>query len=429
MKSMTKNRIAVAVMAAWMGCAAVPAQAQDFDLTDMVPARPGQAVEPQGDVVVEDGIVIAADEATAVSVAHQQLIDNTQDGVMTIAVGSGVGLLSTGSASYQTYDNINATLLSKRAAYNQAFLAAKKGLVEYQKGAEVVCSNLVSMQMDYIDSGTDSMGNTSTSSKEGCADSVAGSLAGYVTYDVFDDTDKKSVRISVISTPKTREQIQANTGAVSVVSDPNEVFKQVVSDIQKGVMPPLGAKVLTNANTGEVVLMGFGSAIIRQNNNARIASRLADAAMRQSQTRARAALLGTMQGEEIYWRGSFDESQVESTEQFEYEDPVLQDPSEVEKLDQERTVFLNQFKETQDYGSLTKGQLPPGVGLRSFVSEDGYWQYTVAVYAPSLSAAAKEAARDQQARGKDARDARGGVNNKGANPRGASGKVSKEDDL
>lgn len=429
MKSMTKNRFAIALVATYLGCATLPLQAQDFDLTDMVPARPGQAVEAQSEVVVEDGVVIASDEATAVNVAHQQLIDNTQDGVMTIAVGSGVGLLSTGSASYQTYDNINATLLSKRAAYNQAFLAAKKGLVEYQKGAEVVCSNLVSMQMDYIDSGVASVGNTSTTSEEQCADSVSGSLAGYVTYDVFDDTERKSVRISVISTPKTRAQIQANVGAVNVVADPNEVFKQVVTDIQRGVLPPLGAKVLTDADTGEVVLMGYGSAIIRQNDNQRIASRLADAAMRQSQTRARAALLGTMQGEEIYWRGSFDEGQVEATEQFEYEDPALQDPSQIEQLEQERTMFLNQFKENQDYGSLTKGQLPPGVGLRSFVSDDGYWQYTVAVYAPSLTAAAKSAAQEQRARGKAAKDARGGLNKDGANPRGASGKVAKDEDL
>jgi len=422
-----KHSLIAVVLSSVMGLSSAATMAQDFDLTDMMPARPGQAAPTSGDYEVKDNVVVANDEATAVTVAHQNLMENTQDGVMTIAVGSGIGVLSTGSASYQLFDNPNASLLSKRAAYNQAFLVAKKGLVEHQKGVNVVCSNLVSMSMDFIDSGTDGMGNESVSSEEACSESVNGSVAGYVTYDVFDDVDTKRVRVSVISTPKTRSIIRDNVGAVNVVTDPNEVFKQVVSDIQDGVMPPMGAKVLTHANTGEVIVMGFGSSIIRQNSNPRLASRLADAALRQSQTRARAALLSTMQGEEVYWRGSFDESQVESTEQFTYDDPVLADPENVTRLEQDKVTFLNQMQQSDDYGTLTKGQLPPGVGLRSFVSEDGFWQYTVAVYAPSLEATARQNATNAPGQGKS--NARGGLNERAKNSQGASGKVSDEDNL
>lgn len=194
-----KHSLIAVVLSSVMGLSSAATMAQDFDLTDMMPARPGQAAPTSGDYEVKDNVVVADDEATAVTVAHQNLMENTQDGVMTIAVGSGIGVLSTGSASYQLFDNPNASLLSKRAAYNQAFWWLK-GLVEHQKGVNVVCSNLVSMSMDFIDSGTDGMGNESVSSEEACSESVNGSVAGYVTYDVFDDVDTKRVRVSVIST-------------------------------------------------------------------------------------------------------------------------------------------------------------------------------------------------------------------------------------
>lgn len=416
--------------------AALPTFAQDFDLTDMTPARPGESVE-SADVVTKGNVVVGKDEKTAVKAAHQQLVDENQDGIRLVQVGSGTGILSIGSSSYNTYDNMNATLLSKRGAYNQAALIAKKQLIENMNGIEQLCENAVQTSMDVIDTGSDSVANESTAMMENCAESVSGSLSGYVTFDVYDDIDSKSVRVSLISTPKTRAQIRDSHGAVAVTTDPNEVFKQVVADINSGVLPPMGAKILTHADTGEVILMGYGSAIIRDNSNDRVARRLKDAAKRQSQTRARSALLGTMQGDEVYWKGSFSEDQVESTQQFEYGgDPRLEDPTTAKKLDSERTVFLNQLKMSDEYGAVTKGQLPPGVSNRSFASEDGHWMYTVSVYSPSLEAVSREAKREMEAGGtanpsSSGRNIRvyGGQNDEAANPQGASGKVSDEDNL
>ena len=59
--------------------AALPTFAQDFDLTDMTPARPGENVE-SADVVTKGNVVVGKDEKTAVKAAHQQLVDENQDG-------------------------------------------------------------------------------------------------------------------------------------------------------------------------------------------------------------------------------------------------------------------------------------------------------------------------------------------------------------
>lgn len=409
----------------------MPAAAQDFDLADLVPARPGQTAPT--DAVVDGDLVVASDEKSAVSAAHQSLIDNNEDGVRLIQVGSGVGVLSSASAFYQTYENINATLLSKRGAYNQAALMAKTQLVENMNGMDVRCANIASLTMDVIDTGTDSLANTATAMTEQCQESVEGSLAGYVTFDVFDDPDAKQVRISLISTPKTRQQISLNRGAVTQTSDPAEIFKQIMEDMSKGVLPPMGAKVLTVEPTGEVILMGFGSAIVRSNDNPRVANRLKETANRQSQTRARAALLGTLQGEEVYWQGSFDERQIESAAQFEYEDPYLADPSTANQLNQDKEGFLNHLTTSDDYQTIAGGELPAGVNVRSFTSEDGYWQYSVAVYSPTLEAVATEAAAQTEhgitGRGNRRISIFGGLNENAENPQGPSGQVSDKSNL
>lgn len=421
-------------MAVLLGISSAAA-AQDFDLTDMTPARPGQDVEATS-TQTQGNLVVGTDEKEAVAVAHQQLVDNSEDGIRLIQVGSGTGILSIGSAFYQTYDNLNATLLSKRAAYNQAALIAKRQLVSNGKGVDVTCNNLAELTMDSIDTGTDSVANESAEMRERCVESVNGSIAGYVTYDVYDDVESNQVRISLISTPKTRAQVRENTGAVAVTSDPNALFKQILTDINNGVLPPMGAKILTHAETGEVILMGYGSAIVRNNDNPRVAKRLKDVAKRQSETRARSALLGTMKGEEVYWQGGFQEEQLESTQQFEYTDPNLEDPTQVKKLDNDRTQFLNQLKASDEYQTITQGRLPAGVQTRNFVSADGHWQYTIAVHSPTFEAIASEAHNEMQGRGSAKKDSSGrminvygGANDKAENPQGASGKVSEDDNL
>jgi hypothetical protein len=406
----------------------------DFDLTDLIPSEPGKSIPNADTVTVKGDVVIGTDDVSAVAVAHQALIEEEEDGIKMIKVGSGMGILSVGSASYQTFNNHNASLLSKRGAYNKAFLIAKKQFVANMKGVSLICSNVVSASMDIIDSGNESVANTTDTQKEACAESVSGSLAGYVTFDVNDDIDENLVRVSLISTPKTRAQIRQQAGAVAVTTAPNKIFKHIISDLKSGVLPPVGAKVLTNPETNESYVMGFGSSIVRTNKNKAISRKLKTVAKRQSETRARSALLGTLKGEKVYWNGSFDEKQMDKNTQFKY-DPETLDPTQVEALDEEQSTFINQLKTTDDYATLSEGKLPPGVSTKSFISTDGNWQYTVAIYAPSLEKSARIANKEMNSTSKNRVktthkiNANGGQNENGKNTRGASGQVSKSGDL
>ena len=409
---------------------------ESFDLTDMMPARPGESVEPVGKVVSEENFVVAENEADGLAVAHQQLIDSNSDGVRLIKVGSGEAILSTGSDFYRVYENINATLLSKRAAYNRAYMNAKKGLAQDLNGLQNSCESAASIASEAIDTGTDSLANQGIAQTEACKESVQASLAGFATYDVFDNPEDKSVRVTIISSPKTRKAITASKGATYSSNDPNEAFKTAINDLQKGLLPPVGAKVITNATTGEIIILGYGSAINRTNKNASVARRLRQGAERRSQTLARNALISTMQGEKVFWEGGFSDDMVETTEQYET-DPELEDPSTAKALDEEREQFLSVISQTDDYRTAASGQLPPGVKSQTFTSEDGYWSYTFSIYAPSLEANSRQARREMDS-GNSSMTAQpssrnissyGGVNESGDNPQGPSGRVANDADF
>ncbi|TDE20578.1 hypothetical protein E1100_20620 [Vibrio owensii] len=411
----------------------------DFDLNDLVPATdaPSETQAVNTDDVKEMGdLVVAADPKAAVLVAHQSLIEDEGDGVKMIAVGSGIGILSTGSGSYETYENRNATLLSKRGAYMKAFQIAKKQLVENMEGMSNMCATAINETMDVIDTATEGAANTTSMMSDNCAESVKGALAGYVTFDVYDDPSENLVRVSLISTPKTREQTKRKVGALTQTTEPNVIFKQIIADLQAGVMPPVGAKVITNAETGESFVLGFGSSIIRDNKNKSVKRKLLGMSKSQAQAKARNGLIAVMQGEQVYWEGGFTENQLEKNEQFEYP-PESVNPADAKVLAEDKHTFMNNIKSFDSYKSFAAGQVPPGVSVKTFKSSDGDWMLAVAVYAPSLEATAKQAAAENKKRVREGQNASsdhkisttGGLTDGSNNTQGPSGQVSNANDL
>lgn len=406
--------------------------AHALDLDSLIPANPGGSVDAGN--TQSDGTTVVADSMKeGFQVAHHELMNQDADGVRTIVVESGIGILSTGTSSYNTYENINATLLSKRSAYNRAAMVAKQGLLSFFSNPEMVCENIAASVFEAVDSGAESAANAGEFSGESCATEVAGSLSGYTTFSVHDDSDAKTVRVSLISTEKTRGATGTNVGGHMVGTNLSEMVSMVLRDLAQGVLPPMGGKVISVSNDSETVVVGFGSAINRQNSNATIQRRLAQAAQQQAQMRANAALLGMLTGEEVYHQGIFDESQVETTEQFVL-DPALEGEEGIRVLEEERSSFMSAMSQTNSYRNAVDGQLPEGIVNRTFESNDGFWTYSVALYSPSLTDFARSASDGGQGAAADPAPATRSLQDSGpaddaANPAGPSGSVSDADDL
>ncbi|MEE4295526.1 MAG: hypothetical protein V2J20_02780 [Wenzhouxiangella sp.] len=409
--------------------------AQAFGLSDMMSdadSATSDDVSSSGEVVVAESMGAAAQQAHALLIAEGS-------GVRLLAVGSGTGIMATGQSGYRTYDNINATLLSKRAAFQRAGMQAKRFLVENFQGPDIACEAMTDDFLQAVDTASESVANQVSIDEEGCQSAIRGALSGFVTYQVDDDVENKTVSVSLISTPRTREGITASSGALVVSTEPAEVFNSILADLASGVTPPVGARLIVNPVSGENVTVAFGSAIRRQNSNPNIRRRLVQAADDQARMRSQAALIGVLQGEDVYWSGSFDESQVEGSAQFEV-DPSLEAEEAIQVLNEEKSTFLSTLSTQDEYRVVQAGQLPPGVNTRTFASEDGYWSFAVSVFSPSLNAEAVRAANEMRAArepgsvgavtGPSGRALEyGGPNDDAENPQGPSGRVSDKEKI
>ena len=420
--------------------------AQNLDLDSFLAPVQGGSETVQGDVEVGE-TVHAETMQDGLNAANGLLAENG-DGVLLVSTKTGLGTIARASASYNTYQNINATMLSKRGAYFRAYQEAKRQLLVNFDGVQNSCEGAVNDDLVVIDTGVESTANTLTETSEVCKETISGLLAAFVVFDVDDNVNEQEVSISVASSTKTRSAFSRLGEAVIQTGDPNAAFQNLMVEIARFATPPMGARMITAPETGEQVVVGFGSSIIRTNKNKSVAKRLAKAAKSNADTRARNALVQFLQGDKLYWEGGFDESQIEGSEQFTIpvdEEGNVGDP---QVLDNERNVFLNVLTDSQAYSTVAAGKVPPGVRTRSFKSEDGYWHFSVAVFQQSATAQARQASRENKAasgkldqmeaqqgsggsagRASRALKLEGGLTSGGLNPQGPSGQVSDKDDF
>lgn len=436
-------RIGIIVMTTGVLCAVGHASAQNLDLDSFLAPVQGGSDMVQGDVEVGD--TVHAEKMQDGLNAANGLLAEDGDGILLVSTKTGLGAIARASASYNIYENLNATLLSKRAAYFRAYQEAKRQLLVNFDGVQNSCEGAVSDELVDLQTGVGSAANTLTETSEMCKETISGLLAAFVVFDVDDDVNDQEVSISVASSTKTRSAFFRLGEAVIQTGDPNAAFKNLMVEIARFATPPMGARLITAPDTGEQVVVGFGSSIVRTNKNKSVAKRLAKAAKNNAETRARNALVAFLQGDKLHWEGGFDETQIESTEQFEIpvdEEGNVGDP---QVLDNERNLFLNVLTSSDAYSTVAAGKIPPGVRTRSFKSEDGYWQFSVAVFQQSATSQARQASREnkaasgkldqmesqQSSTGSSSRALKveGGLTSGGLNPQGPSGQVSDKDDF
>lgn len=365
-----------------------------------------------------------------VSRAYQRIKSDGFAGGKLINTDTGFAYLSTEFAGYRTYDNINATLLSKRNAYFKAYVNARKGIVEFMEGMSSECSAQVEDSTVAMDTGVESVANMFSSTSEECVETVSGMVNGYIVYAIEDLVDEKSVMVSVLTSTKTQGAVDRIGETVVNTTDPEAAFQGVLEDIANFATPPLGARLISDVESGAYTVVGFGSAIIRQNSDPMMARRLRSMAQDVSETRARSALVSYLSGDEIYWEGGFQQEQMENAEQFFVPENEDGTPGSPQKHDETQSQFLNVMSSSNASSSVTSGQLPPGTRLQSFTSEDGYWRFTVAVYQPAFTSGAIDSIESGGANTNSSDvNMSGGANEDAANPQGPSGAVVPQHDF
>jgi len=261
--------------------------AQPPSLSDLQPPVDGgstKVAEPNS-VSVEGDVVEAATAQDAVNAASSELdkdiTEKRESGTgdqqnsfydfKWVKFGSGFGIVSKGIAVYKEQPNPTAGLIAQRNAYVVAYTAAKMGMT---RGLEGVTSEGTTENKEFselIANATEGKNTSGSTTTETINQAANGLLKGYIVFSVDetqdpDDPKYRVVSVEIASTPKTL-QASSRSGAIQDVATLEEGLKATMTEIEKGIVPPTGGRVITVASTGKMAVIGFGSAIVAKSNN------------------------------------------------------------------------------------------------------------------------------------------------------------------
>ncbi|MDG4596128.1 MAG: hypothetical protein P9F75_10660 [Candidatus Contendobacter sp.] len=380
---------------------ATPAQSAPPSADDFLPPVQASTPEQQQQLSqVQGPVQEVKDPATGQTAVQGQtaqdainfVVNKRSAGAEPVKFGSGFGYVATGTGTYEIMENPTATRIAKRNAYVRAFLEAKKNLATVLGSMSSQGRNQLVEQMETITDAKKDLANFATTQDEKLEQAVQMLLKGFVTYAVEDDTAKKTVYVSIVTTPKTRGKFNRPSPNGMEADSIRDGLSQVLLEIQSGLVPPVGGKMIQVPATGEMAFVGFGSDVIRSSDNSALQQKMRLNAAKVADMRATDALVGLLIGDDTGWKSKMDESTQQAVKDFETSD-TGKDAS-LQRFEKTRQSFLNVQKTSEQFQSLRSGVLPPGVTRKTFTSKDDAEVYAVAVYIPSVSRQAAQTAQE-----------------------------------
>lgn len=365
------------------------------------------------------------------------------DGFRAVVFPSGTGYIAGATSSYSVYENINATLIAKRAAYLTAYYSAKSYLAQGLNGYFTRKKEALESSVASLNDSEKNVGGFYEYQYEETEQVVEAMLRGYVTYEVRDTAKENSgeVYVSIVISPKTLAAVNQLSDGVVSSSDLKTSLQFILNDIEAGVVPPVGGKVIYVPEDGTMAVVAFGSAIARYSSNEVLANEYKKAAIEVARMRASQTLVDILNGDKNIWKSGFEERTLRA--EFDNMDEVIAKADEMRSARSTTTAetmsseFLNLFSRDKNYESVSSGLVPPGtmirVAMEESVESNGYgWVFAIAVYYPELelpmqqivnALEGKTVAVEQPVQD-ESTDENGGPSE---NPQGPSGPVSSDD--
>lgn len=315
-----------------------------------------------------------------------------------VAGQPGTTLVATGMGTYSlNYDNVMASRIEQRNAYLQAFMRAKSEMARTLSGISFEGATYFEQGSQSETNSSRTLNNINTSMSERQKQWAQAVLKGYVTYAVHDDGNGK-IYVTIVSSPKTRGQYSRNGNEGLTASNLRDGLSSVIAEIRKGLVPPVGGRIVEVPGTGEVAWVGFGSAAVRLDPEPDVQAELELQAEQIAGLRAVDGLAGIIFGDQTRWQAHADEETKRQIKSFEYmqkEDPSTKGTvEEIKAYDNRIREMRNTLSHSESISSLRKGILPPGIMRQTDLDEDGYFAYGIAVYLPSASDMAAQAKKE-----------------------------------
>lgn len=345
LKTLCVATICASIAAASFG----QATADDF----LPPAQGGtEAVRNPEEVKESAGVVQAGSQQDAFNASA--VGDGVENGM--VRFPGGVGFYGTGEWAYMTGDNLVAVRKSKRAAYVRAFLMAQGELSKALGGITNESAAEIREVLDEFNDPSASKRNLSADASEFIRQAAGFFLQGAAIWKVHDDVEARSVRVTVVTSPTTRGAMARFGQSFIETNDLHDALGRVLAEVNSGVIPPVGGFVLNDPASGEVVVVGFGCAVVSADEDQQVQNKLNLSALRAARMRADDALCGLLVGSDSRWKGSVLDAMREEIRDFDLaagSDPL--DASAVKVVDQRKSSFLSRFQNSEWWSAATAG--------------------------------------------------------------------------
>jgi hypothetical protein len=312
----------------------------------------------------------------------------------------GLVFVATGQGTYNSaHANVVASRIEQRDAYLEAFVNAKAELARTTGELAFRGATDFDKKTDRLDTSDKALTNIERDLSESQRQSVSKVLKGYVTYAVHDDGVGK-VFVTIVSSPKTRGQYsRGGSDGLSALSL-RDGLNTVLADIRSGIVPPVGGRIIDVSETGEVAFVGFGSSVVRKDEEPDVQAELDLQAEQVAELRAIDALAGIILGDDTRWTSHADEAtskQVKDFQRLEQSVPLGRGTQgEIQEYEKRVKDMRNTLSSSTSIKSLREGTLPPGIMRQSYIDDNAYFAYGIAVYVPSLTDLVKKGIEEME---------------------------------
>ena len=202
--------------------------------------------------------------------------------------------------------------------------------------------------------------------------------------------------MTIVTTPKTMGYFERPNPDTIVAESVHDGLNQVLAEVKKGLVPPIGGRTVFVPATGEIAYVGFGSGVITHDADPARQTRQNLNAEKIAKMTASDALCGIILGDAVTSASTVDAQSSQMSSDFEKlyaTDPItrIETPS-YKALSQRRDEYLSVESNTSIITSMRKGVLPPGVSTQGWRDADNTFAYAISVYLPSATARARAAA-------------------------------------
>lgn len=319
-------------------------------------------------------------QAKTAQAAITTAISQNATGCQMIRFGSGFGWVATGNTPYSVSDNPVALRRSRQEARFKAFTEARTRLAGCLRALTPDARRKIAESLEQNDAIRLALINLAANDAEKWEQALRILARGFVAYSVEDHAAKPSIQVNLVTTPKTAIRLTRPAANAMETTSIQEGLRQILAEIEAGLIPPAGHRLVVVNTTGELTLVGYAINLVGVHSDPVAQDKLRVDAEKIAIAHATEALVGLATGDDTGWQNSLDEisrNEIQAAASG-YDDS---EPS-VRRFMQIRELVMTTAKDDPGLQSLREGQRPPAAAIKRFGGKDAV--AVAAVYTPTI---------------------------------------------